>query len=310
MDDLTTGPVRVRVPASSANLGPGYDALGLALGLHDLVTAEVVDGPAGSVRLEVVGEGADTVSLDESHLVHRCVVRGLRHLGADVPALSLHCRNAVPHGRGLGSSSAAIVAGLGVARALVPDGAERWDDLALFRLAAEIEGHPDNVAPATFGGLTVSWRSGTAYDSVRLEVAAGPAFVVLVPPEPLATSVARGLLPEHVPHRDAAHAAGRAALLVACLSQGPDRVPDWRSRLLAATEDRLHQDSRAPAMPGSARLIAELRSRGIAAVVSGAGPTVLAVCEPAEVDEIVAAVPDGWWARRLDVDVTGLAVEG
>ena len=247
MTSFVTGPVRVRVPASSANLGPGYDSLGLALALHDVVAAEVVDGPPGSVRIDVTGEGADTVSLDDSHLVHRCLVRGLQHLGADVPALALHCRNAVPHGRGLGSSSAAIVAGLALARALVPDGAERWDDLALFRLAAEIEGHPDNVAPAALGGLTVSWWSGTAYDAVRLEVPDGIAFVALVPPDPLATSVARGLLPAQVPHADAAHAAGRAALLVACLTQGPARVRDWRGRLLAATEDRLHQTSRAPA---------------------------------------------------------------
>jgi homoserine kinase len=306
--DLVAGPVRVRVPASSANLGPGYDSLGLALALHDVVTAEVVDGAPGSVRIEVVGEGAGTVSLDESHLVHRCLVRGLQHLGADVPALSLHCHNAVPHGRGLGSSSAAIVAGLGLARALVPDGAEQWDDHALFRLAAEIEGHPDNVAPATLGGLTVSWRSRTAYDAVRLEVADGVAFVALVPPDPLATAVARGLLPAQVPHADAAHAAGRAALLVACLTQGPGRVPDWRARLLAATEDRLHQDSRAPAMPASAALLADLRARGTAAVVSGAGPTVLALCDPAGVDDVLAQAPPGWWARRLEVDVSGVGV--
>ncbi len=308
MRSLGAGPVRVRVPATSANLGPGYDALGLALGLHDEVTADVVDGPAGTVTIEVVGEGADTVPLDETHLVHRCIVRGLGELGVEPPALALHCRNAVPHGRGLGSSSAAIVAGLGLARALA--GAEgSWHDHELLRLAADIEGHPDNVAPAVLGGLTVAYGSAGAFDAVRLPVAAGPAFVVLVPPDPLATTVARGLLPDHVPHADAAHAAGRSALLVACLTQGPDVVDHWRDRLLAATEDRLHQAQRAPAMPASAELVASLRTRGVAAVVSGAGPTVLAVVAPDEVDDVVSAAPSGWWARALEVDTRGLTTE-
>jgi len=304
--DLVAGPVGVRVPASSANLGPGYDALGLALALHDHVTAEVVDAPAGSVHVEVVGEGTGSVPTDESHLVHRALLRGLDVLGVTAPALALRCRNAVPHGRGLGSSSAAIVAGLGLARALVPPAGEHWSDLDLFRVAAEIEGHPDNVAPAALGGLTVAWASGGTHDAVRLEVAPEPVFVVLVPPEPLATVVARGLLPADVPHADAAHAAGRAALLVACLGTGPAGIDDWRGRVLAATEDRLHQSYRAPAMPESIDLVDRLRADGVAAVVSGAGPTVLAVVEPGEVEAVVATSPDGWWARRLEVDGAGL----
>ncbi len=285
MAGLRAGPVSVRVPASSANLGPGFDALGLALGLYDVVTAEVtaevtseVPGEAtasGGPGLEILveGEGAGEVPLDENHLVYRCLVRGLEELGVDVPPLRLHCVNAIPHGRGLGSSSAAIVGGLALARALVVDGVERWDDEAMFEVAAELEGHPDNVAPAALGGLTVAYGTGAGFRAARLDVAPDLAFVVFVPPDPLATTVARGLLPDVVPHADAARNAGRAALLVAALTGHPEH-------LFAATEDALHQGYRAPAMPGSAALISALRANGVAAVVSGAGPTVLAVVPP------------------------------
>ncbi|WP_148574653.1 homoserine kinase [Nocardioides caldifontis] len=293
-----TGPVRVRVPASSANLGPGYDALGLALGHHDLLTAEVVDGPAPVILVE--GEGANEVPLDSGHLVHRAMSRGFAELGLAVPPVRLHCVNAIPHGRGMGSSSAAIVGGLAVARALAGPAGEALTDDRLFEIGAELEGHPDNVAAAVHGGLTIGWTEGGRARAVRLDVTAAVTPVLLVPPDPLATTVARRLLPPMVPHEDAAFSAGRAALLVAALASGAHA-------LLEATEDRLHQRYRAPAMPRSAALVQELRDLRIPAVISGAGPTVLALPEPARVAEVTARTPSGWRALDPGVDPGGVA---
>ena len=298
MSAFTTGTVGVRVPATSANLGPGFDALGLALSLHDELEAQVLP-KAGPPVIEVEGEGAASVPLDATHLVHRAMQTGFEALGAAAPAVRLRCRNAVPHGRGLGSSSAAIVGGLALARALVDDGERRMDDETLFQLAAGIEGHPDNVAPAVFGGFTIAYEQDSVFRAVRLDVTSEVEFVALVPADPLATEVARGLLPEAVPHRDAARNAGRAALVVAGLTGRPDV-------LLAATEDLLHQRYRAPAMPGSAALVARLRAAAVAAVVSGAGPTVLAMVVPDRVEEVLASAPEGWVAHRLAVDPDGV----
>lgn len=259
MTDFVDGPVEVSVPATSANLGPGYDSLGLALDLRDVVTAEV--GGTG-VEIEVSGEGAETVSRSADHLVHRSMVAAFTALGLETPPLRLGCRNAIPHGRGLGSSSAAIVAGVALARALVPGGALLLDDNGLFALAAEIEGHPDNVAPAVYGGFTVAYSEGGRFRAVSASVDPRVRAVVFVPPTPLETKVARGLLPPTVSHADAAANAGRAALLVAALAGHPEVLID-------ATRDWLHQDYREPAMPGSLALVRKLREQNHAAVVWG-----------------------------------------
>ena len=302
MSRFLTGPVRVRVPSSSANLGPGFDSLGIALSLYDVVSAEVSDAAdSAEVVISVDGEGADEVPRDKSHLVYRSMLRAFEAMQVRPPGVRLHCHNAIPHGRGLGSSSAAIVAGLSVARALVTDGASRLGDDALFALAAEMEGHPDNVAPAVYGGFTVAYGDASTVRAVRLEVTSPLSFVVFIPAAPLATAVARGLLPATVPHADAARNAGRAALLVAALTGRPDQ-------LLAATEDRLHQTYRASAMPDSAELIAGLRAEGVAAVVSGAGPTVLAMVPPDDARTVCASVPDGWRVLELGVDTAGAHV--
>jgi homoserine kinase len=229
------------------------------------------------------------------------MARAFEALGATPPGVRLHCVNSIPHGRGLGSSSAAIVGGLALARALVVDGDRLIDDEALFGLAAELEGHPDNVAPAVFGGFTIAFSGDDGFAAVRLEVTSPVAFVALVPAEPLHTEVARGLLPPTVAHADASFNAGRAALLVAALTGRPDL-------LLSATEDRLHQGYRAAAMPASAELIAELRSRDVAAVLSGAGPTVLALADPGLVADVVATAPAGWSAAELELDRDGVRV--
>jgi homoserine kinase len=295
MGRLVAGPVQVRVPATAANLGPGFDALGLALGLHDELAAALRDD---GLTVAVEGEGADDVPRDESHLVVRAMRRGFEVLDVAPAGLSLRCRNRIPHSRGLGSSAAAIVAGILLARGLVSDGVERLPDGEVLALASEIEGHPDNVAACLLGGLTIAWLAGTAR-AVRRDVDPAVVPVVLVPPFTASTELARGLLPPTVPHPDAATAAGRAALLVAALTGTPQALFD-------ATEDRLHQAYRAPAMPQTAELVAALRAAGHPAVVSGAGPTVLVLARgELEAETVAASVPEGWTALRPGVDAAG-----
>ncbi|MET1133281.1 MAG: homoserine kinase [Aeromicrobium sp.] len=281
-------PVTVRVPATSANLGPGFDSLGMALSWYDEVTAEVT---TSGLTFDIEGEGADEVPRDETHLLYRAMDAAFDLLGEKPLGLHLTCRNTIPHGRGLGSSAAAIAAGVVLARALVVGGDDRIDDASLFGLATDLEGHPDNVAPALFGGFTISWIEGAAAETLRLDVEAD--VTVFVPPEPVATSVARGLLPEQVPHGDASFNAGRTALLVAALTSAPER-------LISATEDRLHQPYRAEAMPDSYKLVRQLRVEGVPAVISGAGPTVLAFAHGLEDWN-----PQGWLRRELRVSPEG-----
>ncbi|WP_432986343.1 homoserine kinase [Dactylosporangium sp. CA-233914] len=284
-------PVVVRVPATSANLGPGFDALGLALTLYDEVEARVTDG---GVTVEVTGEGAGELPGDETHLVVRSMRRAFDELGEQPPGLALRCRNRIPQARGLGSSSAAIVAGIVLVRGLVEDGPARMDDRAALALADAIEGHPDNVAPCLLGGFTIAWTENGGAAAVRREPAAGIRPVVFVPEERGLTEAARAALPKTVPHADAAFNAGRAALLVHALAGDP-------GRLFAATEDRLHQDYRAEGMPPTAGLVARLRAEGVAAVVSGAGPSVLAF----GIDGWTPGPVPGWRVLPLDVDMTG-----
>jgi homoserine kinase len=296
---LLRGPVTVRVPATSANLGPGFDCLGLALDLHDDVMVAAGDPADGdAVDVAVTGEGAGAVPSDASHLVVRAVHRALDELGEPRPPLRLVCTNRIPHGRGLGSSAAAVVAGLLAGRTIVDDGADRLGDADLLRLATAMEGHPDNAAAALLGGLTLAWTEGESVHAVRLDPRPGVRATVLVPEAQLSTETARGLLPESVPHGDAALTAGRAALLVAALTA----VPPVAGVLLAATEDRLHQAQRAPAMPATADLVGRLRAEGRAAVVSGAGPSVL-VLDDGEAAPLEA--PPGWQVLPLAISASG-----
>jgi homoserine kinase len=253
--------VRVRVPATSANLGPGFDTLGLALGLYDELQLELTES-----GLEVTPYGDAPV--DERNLVVRSARAAFAATGDQPVGLRLTYTSRIPQARGLGSSSAAICAG--VVAALASRGVAADDPLAL-ELAAGIEGHPDNVAPCLLGGLTIAYYDGGCARAVRLEPATDIIPVVFVPPVRTSTKESRAALPEAVPHSDAAFSAGRAALLVAALTSRPDR-------LLEATQDRLHQAFRLPAVPAALRVFTELREAGIAAVLSGSGPSVLALC--------------------------------
>ena len=303
--------VRVRVPASSANLGPGFDSIGLALGLWDECTVTVADRPG--LHVEVSGEGAAAVPLDENHLVYRSMARAWAELGVEPPAgLAMTCLNAVPHGRGLGSSATAIVTGIAAAQGLhdVAAGADALDR-ELDRdftndLASAIEGHPDNASASVFGGMTLSWtQEGRPRHTctVQLPVSDAVVPVLFVPEAQLATSTARAVLPDHVPHADAALNSARAALLVEAVTRRPDL-------LLPATREWLHQEQRRDALPASMELVDRLRADGHAAVISGAGPSVLVLATRGSVPAVTALVADGGWqVLTPGIPATGVSVE-
>ncbi len=273
--------VTVEVPATSANLGPGFDCFGLALDWRERVTLTVLDH---GYQIEVSGEGADAIPRDESHLIVRSVLVGLADLGFHAPGLALSCHNTIPHGRGLGSSSAAIVAGLLAAAGLA--GADP-DPTWLLRHANAIEGHPDNVAAAIYGGFVLAYEGRDGVSVVQSRVSPAIGAAVFIPEWSIETKAARRLLPETVSHVDAAANSGRAALLVHALAGDPCRLYD-------ATHDWLHQSYREPAMPRSYELMKTLRNKGYAAVISGAGPTVLVLGDSAELADLAGIAADGF----------------
>lgn len=259
-------PAKIRVPASSANLGPGFDALGLALEMYDVLAAQVADEKC--LEVDIAGEGSEELRRDAKNLVVKSMNAAFDYMGGRPRGLRLSCANSIPHARGLGSSSAAIIGGMVLARALVLGGQDRLPDEKVLQLASEIEGHPDNVAAALYGGATIAWQSEDSARAVKISPHPDLSAVAFIPKGGVSTSKARRLLPESVPHADAARNAGRAALLVEALEHHPEYLFD-------ATEDLLHQQYRREVMPRSISLVTKLRAVGFAAFVSGAGPTVL-----------------------------------
>ncbi|MGB8652808.1 MAG: homoserine kinase [Mycobacteriales bacterium] len=298
MPSFRAAPVRVRVPATSANLGPAFDSAGLALALYDDVVVRVADS---GLSVDVAGEGADDLPRDKRHLVVRSLREVFAQLGGQPRGLEVVCANRIPQARGLGSSSAAIVAAVVAARALVLGGEELLDEDGMLALASAIEGHPDNVAACLRGGLTFAWTAPGGVRVHRVDVHADLAPVAFVPTSRASTKKVRGLLPESVPHADAAANSARAALLALALTRSPEL-------LLDATEDRLHQSYRASAMPRSAALVQALRADGVPAVISGAGPTVLALATRATVEAVAARTPRGWQVLPLPVEAAGASV--
>lgn len=295
--------VTVQVPATTANLGPGFDTLGLALSIYDHLTVTVTPEPG--VHVAVEGVGAGEVPTDATNLVARAIAEVFQEVGEPLPGLALTARNAIPHGRGLGSSGAAIVSGVVAAAALLAD-VERLDGDRLLAIATRMEGHPDNVAPALFGGLTIAWMGEEGPQHKKLLVHRGVSPLVLVPQHTMSTALARSLQPESVPHEDAIFNISRSTLLIAALIQSPDL-------LLAATEDRLHQSYRASAMPETDRLLRLLRAAGHPAVVSGAGPSILVLTsDPGQrlkAAELVADQAELEWQALLPaVDIKGATV--
>ncbi len=308
--------VRIRVPASTANLGPGFDSVGLALGLWDEYDVGVGEGDG--LQVSVSGEGAEEVPRDATHLVVRAMAHGFARLETHMPAsLCLVARNGIPHSRGLGSSASAIVAGVVAAQVLSdlqalartePGTVVDVDLDVATDLSTELEGHPDNASASVRGGMTVSWSrdpddpspsaTGTASVATHPEVTA----VVLVPREQLATHTARAVLPPHVDHVDAALNSGRAALLVEAMTRRPDL-------LLPATRDWLHQGFRRAAFAPSMDLVDALRSEGHAAVISGAGPSVVVLTTHARAGGVlVPANRVGWTRLEPGIPSTGVEV--
>lgn len=298
--------VEVRVPASSANLGPGFDSVGCALGVWDTCRASVTEEPG--LVVTVAGEGADAVPLDAGHLVHRAMQAAWSELGLEAPAgLLLECRNEVPHGRGMGSSATAIVTGIVAAQALhdVSRGADPTQpDLGFANtLAARLEGHPDNASASVYGGVTLSW-SETDLDATRtVHLAVHPDVepVVFAPPTQLSTARARSVLPQQVRLADAAANTARGALLAHALATAPEH-------LVAATRDWLHQEARRPSYPESMALVDGLRAGGHAAAISGAGPSVLVLALRDRVEEVRAHAREGWRVLTPGIPVRGAHV--
>ncbi|OBF10492.1 homoserine kinase [Mycobacterium sp. ACS4331] len=285
------------VAASSANLGPGFDSLGLALGMYDEITVETTDS---GLTVHVEGEGSGHVPEGPDHLVVRAVQRGLDAAGLRAGGLILRCRNVIPHSRGLGSSAAAVVGGLAAANGLVAQtDCVPADTDTLVQLSSEFEGHPDNAAAAVLGGAVVSWiQEGerTEYSAAGVRLHPDIHLFAAIPEVRSSTAETRVLLPEQVSHADARFNLSRAALLMVALTERPDL-------LMPATEDALHQSQRAPAMPASAEYLTMLRRCGLAAVLSGAGPTVLVLATTPELPaEIVEhGVGLGFTVKQMNV---------
>lgn len=298
-------PIQVQVPATSANIGPGFDAFGLALGLHDRYVAQIMDEPG--LDIDVTGEGAESVRRDDKNLVVKAMYEGFHFMGGKPRGLAVRALNVIPHGRGLGSSAGAIVGGLVLARALVLSGDQRMNDEALLTIASRIEGHPDNVAAAMCGGATIAWQEVRHGERVArcvgIQVDARIKALAFIPSNSVATTKARKLLPESVPHADAVANSMHAALLVQALASRPDL-------LFIATEDFLHQKYRQEAMPKSFSLVNKLRAAGVAAFISGAGPTVLVLHtgDPGEVAELQRAAGDSFSLQALEISARGAGV--
>ena len=289
---------QISVPATSANIGPGFDCLGIALELRDRYAAQILDDATFDV--DVSGEGADEVKKDAKNLVIRAMMAGFEFMGNKPKGIALRSLNVIPHGRGLGSSASAIVGGLALARSLVLTGDEYMSDEDLITLATQLEGHPDNVAAAFYGGATIAWSENGVGQAVNLNVDPRIKALLLIPDNQVATAKARKLIPESISHHDATLNSTRTALLVHALAQRPDL-------LFTATADLLHQSYREEAMPKSIALINKLRGAGIAAVLSGAGPAVMILYsgDESEIDQIPALAP-GFNATKLAIAQSGV----
>ena len=298
-------PIQVQVPATSANLGPGFDSFGLALAMHDRYVAQILDD--AGLDIDVTGEGAEEVPRTDKNLLVKAMNKGFDFLGGKPKGIAVRALNVIPHGRGLGSSASAIVGGLCLARALVLTGVDKMTDEKLLQLATDMEGHPDNVAAALYGNAVVAWQEDQhgkeIAQAISLSVDTRISAIAFIPSTAVATSKARKMLPEMIPHRDAARNSANSALLVHALTLRPDL-------LFRATEDFLHQSYRQDAMPASFALLTKLRGAGVAAFISGAGPTVLALHTGNESDvaELIRAAGTKFEAKSLEIARSGATI--
>jgi len=297
--DLEVGlRARVTVPGSSANLGPGFDTLGLALGIYDTVEVEVT---SSGLEVEIFGEGADDLPRDNSHLVVKAIRQGLKAADVDAPGLKVTCTNNIPQSRGLGSSASAAVAGVVAANTLAGD---VLDTEEIVQMSSSFEGHPDNAAASVLGQAVVSWTdipvdgvSHPVYRAVQLPVHPDIKATALVPSFHASTNAVRKVLPSHVTHTDARFNVSRTAVMTVAVQHHPELL--WEG-----TRDRLHQPYRADVLPVTAEWVNRLRNRGYAAYLSGAGPTAMVLHrDPIDPKIIESAKSDG--LRVLDLEIAG-----
>ena len=298
---------QVSVPASSANIGPGFDCLGIALDLRDRYAAQVLDEQL--IDVDVTGEGAESFAKEgkpgQKYLIIKAMMRGFEYMGQKPKGIELRQLNNIPHSRGLGSSAAAIVGGLALARNLVLSGESLLTNEAIIEIGTEMEGHPDNVAAAVLGSATIAWQDSITQKGRAVSVPVNGAIKCLafIPENHLSTNKARKLLPETISHLDAVKNSAHTALLTHALEHRPDL-------LLEATGDFLHQSYRREAMPRSYDLMKKLRGAGVAAMISGAGPSVLVLHSgtSAEHDDIVRTAGDHFTSMDLEITQDGASV--
>jgi len=256
----------VRIPATTANLGPGFDTLGLALDLYDELTIEA----APELEITVTGEGESSIPRGAENIACRAILAVFNRVGRQPPGIKITMHNNIPIARGLGPSAAALVGGLVGANTLLGAPLTREE---LLNLATELEGHPDNVAPALCGGLVVAARDGDRVYCRRLEPPPGLMTVVAIPQCTLSTRVSRGVLPAMIPLNDAIFNLSRVAVLLAAVQVGDLEL---MGRMM---EDKLHQPYRLPLVPGIDAVFKAARAAGALAVaLSGSGPSVIAFC--------------------------------
>ncbi|MBI4531046.1 MAG: homoserine kinase [Candidatus Latescibacteria bacterium] len=290
--------LRIRLPASTSNLGPGFDCLGLALRMYNWLTVEET-GESGLV-IDVLGEGAGEIATDERNIVYRAMKRLFDEVGCPVPGLSMTLDNQIPITRGLGSSAAARVGGLIAANLLT---GSHFSRERLIDIAAELEGHPDNVVPALVGGLTISVTEKSYISFLRLDPPENLSAVVVVPDFHLSTQTAREILPTEIPKSDAVQNVGRASLLVGAIVRGRFDL------LRTAMEDRLHQPYRERLIPGMRAILdAALDAGALGTALSGAGPTLLALTAPEDGETIGGRMQSTWesYGIRSRVFVPGV----
>jgi homoserine kinase len=296
----------VSVPASSANIGPGFDCFGLTLDIRDRYVAQILDDQV--IDIDIAGEGEEDVKKDKNNLVYKAMHKAFDYMGQQPRGIALRQLNTIPHGRGLGSSSAALVGGMALARALVLDGEMLLPNEAIFQLTSEIEGHPDNVAPTIFGGATIAWMNGDVPNKINLVVDPRIKAMLFIPQNQLATSKARKMLPESITLHDAIANTINASLFSTAMSSRPDL-------LFQATGDYLHQSYRKEGYPHSYSLVEMLRGAGLAAFISGAGSSVglLHTLGEAELDELLLSVShkfgDKFTSLNSSISKTGVSVE-
>lgn len=293
--------IKVKVPATTANMGPGFDSIGMALQIYNIVYAEEI--PSG---LEIIiQEGSGEIPTDESNLIYQTILKFYNIIGRPVPGIRLIQQDHIPHTRGLGSSAACIVAGLHIANAMSHSFFSKEE---LVQIAAQLEGHPDNTTPAILGGMTIGAMDEKDMKYVKVKVAENIHFAVMIPDFTLSTELARSVIPKQISLKDGVFNSSRAALLAASMITGDfDNLP-------MAMQDRFHEPYRQKLIPNMSEIMEEARKHGAKGVfLSGAGPTLIAVIKNVvafrkEMLDYFKTLENNWQVQMIQADQNGAQV--